>query len=132
MISPLEFYANDTPQVAGKRHLREESIYKDVKVLESIPITLYPLGKLILVNGEYISGDKFSHFFNVGWSYYKEVYQKGKPIKETLMWGQKTEKGIWGLAITGVYSNAHLAANYDGMRFWSTLQTPSTIVHYNV
>ena len=121
MISPLESFANKNKAIQAKSYPRKNSIYRQVGFLQSIPITVYPLGKLLLVNGHHISGDKFSHFLNVGWSYHKKIEFNGKPVEATLKWGQKTERGIWGLATSGVYSYADLVANYDGFRFWSTL-----------
>jgi len=121
MISPLEYYANRSEEVDGRRSHRRDSIYREVGFFESAPITMYPLGELISVNGHFISGDKFSHFLNVGWSYYRRVYRSGQSVEEALRWGQETERGIWGLAVTGVYSNADLVANFDGMRFWTTI-----------
>ena len=121
LISPLESFANNNKEIHTQSHPKKNSIYKEVGLLQSIPITVYPLGKLILVNGHHISGDKFSHFLNVGWSYHKQIEFDGKTIEYALRWGQQTERGIWGLATSGVYSNADLVANYDGLRFWSTL-----------
>ena len=121
MISPLEYFANENKSIKGIRHKHSQSIYKRVTIIDSFPIVIYPLGKLIKVNGHYISGDKFSHFLNVGWRYHQEIHKNKASLSETLLWGQKTERGIWGLAITGVYSNADLVANYDGLLFWETL-----------
>ncbi len=119
MVSPLEFYSNLSPSVARQSTPRDESIYSDLGVLDSAPITLYPLGALIRVGGHVIAGDKFSHFLNVGWTYYRMTYREGRSLGRAMRYGESTERGIWGLATTGVYSYADLVANFQGMRFWA-------------
>jgi hypothetical protein len=121
MVSPLENYSNWSGKVDRNKTRRRNSIYKDLTIIESPPIALYPLGALILVNGQLIAGDKFSHFLNVGWTYYQIHHRKGRPVSEALAYGEKTEQGIWGLATTGIYSYADLAANFSGMRFWASV-----------
>ena len=121
MVSPLENYSNWSGKVDRNKTRRRNSIYKDLTIIESPPIALYPLGALILVNGQLIAGDKFSHFLNVGWTYYQIHHRKGQPVSEALAYGEKTEEGIWGLATTGIYSYADLAANFSGMRFWTSV-----------
>jgi hypothetical protein len=121
MVSPLESYSNRSGKVDRNKTRRKDSIYKDLSVFESPPIKLYPLGALIKVNDQLIAGDKFSHFLNVGWTYYQIHYRKGQPVSEAHAYGEKTEEGIWGLATTGIYSYADLAANFSGMRFWASV-----------
>ena len=121
MVSPLENYSNWSGNVDRNKTRRKDSIYKDLSVIESPPIKLYPLGALIKVNDQLIAGDKFSHFLNVGWSCYQFHYKKGQPISDAQAYGEKTEEGIWGLATTGIYSYADLVANFNGMRFWASV-----------
>ena len=121
MVSPLENYSNWSGKVDRNKTRRKNSIYKDLTVIESPPITLYPLGALIQVNDQLIAGDKFSHFLNVGWTYYQIRYRKGQTVSDAQAYGEKTEEGIWGLATTGIYSYADLAANFSGMRFWASV-----------
>jgi hypothetical protein len=131
MVSPMENFANWSRDVPKDSVARSESIYSRVRVYESLPITLYPLGKVIRVNEHIIAGDKFSHFFNVGWTYYKIHYVDQEPIEVALQYGDTTERMIWGLLTTGVYSWADLSANFDGMRFWaSVLGEPDVIGRY--
>jgi hypothetical protein len=121
MISPLEHYSNYNREVARQRTSKGESMYQGIGVMESIPISIYPLGSLIRVSGHVIAGDKFSHFFNVGWTYYKMYYRDDRLLSEALDYGEGTERGIWGLATTGIYSYADLSANFQGMRFWARI-----------
>ena len=119
MVSPLEFYANYSPDVSGVRIRKADSIYRNVWFYESVPITFYPLGEVIRVNDVVIGGDKFSHFFNVGWEYYRRAQREGGSVEQALDFGTGSEQGIWGQATTGVFSWADLASNFDGMRFWA-------------
>jgi hypothetical protein len=72
--------------------------------------------------------DKIAHFFAEGFDYfkkYKAALREG--LKETeasakaIEWGRKTEKGFYGTWISGVFSNADLAANFGGMKFYQGL-----------
>jgi len=128
MVSPLENFANRNDEIPSDGVPRSQSIYSRVKVYESLPITLYPLGKVIRVNDHIIAGDKFSHFFNVGWTYYKIHYRDQEPIDAALQYGDTTERLIWGLLTTGVYSWADLSANFSGMRFWASVLAEEDVV----
>ena len=123
MISPMEAYSNRSSDVVRQRTPKDESIFSDVTVMQSIPIAVYPLGKLLNVGGHYIAGDKFSHFFNEGWFYHQKHHEEGQLLLEVLEYGSATEKGRWGLATSGVYSYADLVANFHGMRFWYSVRS---------
>lgn len=120
MISPLEVYSNESPSVFRTVEEKSLSVYRDVKVWNSVPISVYPLGRLIKANGHFIGGDKFSHFFNEGFIYYRKYYSRGMTLDEVLSYGRGTEAGRWGLATSGVFSYADLVANFQGMRFWAS------------
>lgn len=121
MVAPLENFANWSREVPKNGVARSESIYSSVRLHESVPITLYPLGKVLRVNENIIAGDKFSHFFNVGWTYYNIHYVDKEDVMVALDYGDTTERLIWGLLTTGVYSWADLSANFSGMRFWASV-----------
>ena len=72
--------------------------------------------------------DKIAHFFQQGYTYYKiseRAAAKGltpeESARKAIKWGQKTEHTYYGTLVSGVYSNADLAANYAGMRFYQGL-----------
>jgi hypothetical protein len=129
LVAPLENFANWNRDVPKKGVPRSESIYSRVRVHESVPITLYPLGKVLRLNESIIAGDKFSHFFNVGWTYYNIHYVDEKPVTVALDYGSTTERLIWGLLTTGVYSWADLSANFSGMRFWASVLGEPDVLH---
>lgn len=85
--------------------------------------------------GVYFGTDKLSHFHHMGRFYYGAyrralargdtpeeataavvgTYSSGSPIGEN---------GLLGIAVTGVYSNADLVANYAGFKFYVNLTEP--------
>jgi hypothetical protein len=70
--------------------------------------------------GHYMGTDKIDHFFQQGHEYYEIAGKKGTIA--AIEHGVKLEHGIFGTLTTGVYSNADLAANYAGMKFYQNLQ----------
>ena len=75
-----------------------------------------------LANGHIIGADKFSHFFNEGWRYYKKVYLEKENLRTAIKKiGIKDENGIRGKKISGIYSYSDLKANIDGMIFFRNL-----------
>jgi hypothetical protein len=62
----------------------------------------------------------------VGAGYYAKL-AAGATLDSVLQYGVHTEESYWGLAATGVYSNADLVANYEGMRFYQSLTQDNVI-----
>ena len=120
MISPLEVFSNEDPSVFRTVEEKSLSVFRNVELWQSVPITVYPLGRLIKVNGHFIGGDKFSHFFNEGYIYYRKHNSRGLTMDDVLAYGQGTEEGRWWLATSGIFSYADLVANFQGMRFWTS------------
>jgi hypothetical protein len=92
------------------------------------------LSSTILVHGVYIGTDKIGHFTDVGVGYYW-TYQKAlrdgadepAAIAAAVASGATglySEAGLLGLAGTGCYGNADLAANFAGMLFYRNLTEP--------
>ncbi len=90
----------------------------------------------LMANGTYFGSDKVSHFVHLGYSYFR-AYRDAKT------WGANEESAIlsairvgtglnpltseltlFGLASTGVRSNADLAVNYVGFKFFKNLTEP--------
>ena len=98
------------------------------------PVNYATLSPTIRVNGVEMGTDKFDHFFQQGYSYYK-IYKHqlahGKTpdaaATRSIAWGRRTEKTIYGYLVSGVFSNADLFANYAGMKFYLNLSAPVTI-----
>lgn len=118
------FYANIERDAAKDanidKHLtkRKDSIYRDFTILESPGIFVAHFGHLIRIGDTVIGVDKLGHFLSTGFSYFKRMYRDGMSFEQILKFGEKTERTYFGLAFTGIYSYADLAANIDGFRFW--------------
>ncbi|HEV7300852.1 MAG TPA: hypothetical protein VGN72_15910 [Tepidisphaeraceae bacterium] len=94
-------------------------------------ITHNVLSSTMLVHGVYIGADKVGHFTDVGVGYYwtyKKALREGATEMGAIQLavasgtdGMFSEGGLLGLAATGAYSNADLAANFAGMLFYVNL-----------
>lgn len=78
--------------------------------------------------------DKIEHLLQQGWKYYeirRAELAKGKTAaeadKKAVDWGKRSERTYYGLMSSGVYSNADLAANFVGMRFYEGMTKPLKI-----
>jgi hypothetical protein len=73
------------------------------------------------INGICIGSDKLGHFFQQGHEYYQESHRTGGSVASAVAGGQAQESGGYGLATTGVFSNADLEANRKGLDFYNDL-----------
>ncbi len=89
----------------------------------------------ILIDGTYLGTDKFVHFIHMGYIYfsiYQNAVERGaseqEAIAEALDVGAGahplSESGVLGVLSTGVFSNADLAADYCGLKFFRNLTEP--------
>ena len=83
------------------------------------------------VDGYYMGTDKIDHFFQQGYEYFELVVRKeeegtdaARAIRAAVAHGVEQEHTYYGTLTTGVYSNADLAANYAGMKFYLNLRRP--------
>lgn len=76
-------------------------------------------------NRHLLGTDKLSHFFSISAIYHREFAKQrnGKSVsyKQVMDWGRKSERTVFGYHSGGVYSPADLAANTEGMKFWTLL-----------
>jgi hypothetical protein len=100
----------------------------------TMPVNYATLSPTVKVNGVEFGTDKFDHFFQQGYRYYKiysaEIAKHKTPeqaANKAVSWGKMTERTIYGYLVSGVYSNADLFANYAGMKFYLNLTQPVTI-----
>ena len=95
---------------------------KAVMPLTGKPIPLAPLLAPIMKIKDYCVGsDKLGHFFEQGHEYFDIAHTAGKTAADAEAYGVKTEEGIFGLTGTGVFSNADLEANRQGLNFYEDL-----------
>jgi hypothetical protein len=78
--------------------------------------------------------DKIDHFFQQGHEYYARIARReaagiatAEAIPAAVARGVKQEHKWFGTLASGVYSNADLAANYAGMKFYLNLRRPVLI-----
>jgi hypothetical protein len=97
-------------------------------VFSQSPLFVIGLAPTIKMYDYYFGTDKLGHFFMQGHTYYK-LYRffrdHGKSATQAqaaiVMYGQILEQTYLGTLINGVYSNADLAANYAGWKFYMNL-----------
>lgn len=98
------------------------------------PFLLVELSPTMRLHDQYIGVDKLGHFFQQGYEYftrYVDVYletgDESPAMAAAVQRGVKQERGFYGEAIIGIYSNADLAANYAGLLFYRNLFEPVTV-----
>jgi|GEM_PF-6809369 len=92
------------------------------------PINYATLSPTIRMYGVEFGTDKLDHLFQQGYSYYRkysaavnEGRSEPEALKAAVEWGRSTENLFYGYAVSGVYSNADLAANLAGLKFYQSL-----------
>ena len=98
------------------------------------PIFLHDLSPTVNVHGSYMGTDKLGHFFQQGYEYFREYRQAElggrdgrSALSRAVRLGVSQERGIFGERLIGIYSNADLAANYAGLKFYLNLTRPVTV-----
>lgn len=99
-----------------------DNLYADASLLAGRVIVVVGLGPTLQLNNILVGSDKFGHFFSQGFKYYRRYLQSGQYESATLLeYGARVERRFFGALTTGIYSNADLVANYEGMRFYLSL-----------
>jgi hypothetical protein len=109
--------SKDIPKEARFLPGKYSSIY--AKVILPIPGGLIVQAATIQMYGHQFGEDKIGHFIQQGWEYYKKYFKHegGRGLFDAIKNGVNQEKTYYGTAVSGVYSNADLAANYAGFYF---------------
>ena len=122
-------------QLLAYRPKVTQSVYRPAAQLRGMRYwnrLIFMRSSTIKVHGHYIGTDKIGHFFAMGYYYYN-VYQGarllGNTHEESLqkasdICGWTTENSFLGITSTAIYSNADLAANYLGLKFYLNLHQP--------
>jgi len=96
------------------------------------PLALvFPFSPTIRVYGVDMGTDKIGHFFQQGYEYFAQfgAFRDTHPddtvdagaVDAAVRYGVATEQMLFGIMLTGVYSNGDLAANYAGFKFYRNL-----------
>ena len=116
----IERWAARTDLVEKYPQTRRHSIYRGMPIWATRVNFVFGVGRSFKVNAVMVGSDKFGHFFSQGYKYYKRELRSWDE-ERLLAWGSFAERWIFGLLTTGVYSNADLVANYEGMLFYKSL-----------
>ncbi|WNO08931.1 hypothetical protein [Teredinibacter sp. KSP-S5-2] len=122
----LEKWVNESP-IVESRNVKSDSIFKTTGWKHSFIIRWKGLAASFSLNNVQMGTDKLSHFFGVGWIYWKvsEREHQGKPEGErrraAIEEGIFTEQTYWGRSSTNIYSNADLVANWEGYLFYRSV-----------
>ncbi len=117
----------------GARNVRFQPSYTDsiyAWVFSPVPFALAAPAQspTVRMYGIDFGTDKLGHLFQQGYEYYN-LYAgaRGRGADEAsaaataVRYGVLSENGIYGIMLTGVYSNGDLAANYAGFKFYQNL-----------
>ena len=95
------------------------------------PLLLAFLSPTANFHGTYMGVDKLGHVFQHGYHYFEEYRRAerggaddAKATARAVRMGVDQERGFYGVVMTGVYSNADLAANLAGLKFYLNLARP--------
>lgn len=127
-ISPIETFIEGLP--ASKRKLPGSSLsgtkYSGAGAanrfyhLQTLGVA-HVVGSAAQVHGICVGADKLGHFFEEGFLFLVEAHKPGGSVAAAESLGRSLEIGVQGLSSTGVFSNADLAANKAGMKFYEDL-----------
>jgi hypothetical protein len=81
------------------------------------------LAPVMQVGNTLFGVDKLGHFFQLGYANYYQLTLGSGGLSDdaAATEGDKSEAGMFGLDLTGVYSNADIAANRAGLRFYKEI-----------
>lgn len=99
---------------------RRESIYQGHPLWATRVAAVFGVGPTIKVNEQLIGSDKLGHFLSQGRKFYRR-YLKYLDEAKAAEHSAYTERALFGQMTTGVYSNADLVANYEGLLFYRSL-----------
>ena len=116
----IERWAAKTDLVEKYPQTRRQSIYQGMPIWATRVNFVFGVGRSFKVNEVMVGSDKFGHFFSQGFKYYKREL-KGWDAQRLYARAAFAERWLWGQLTTGVYSNADLVANYEGMLFYKSL-----------
>ena len=92
------------------------------------PFMVFAMAPTVKIHGVRMGTDKVGHFFQQGHDYYRnhnESFERTGNAKtaaaHAVSRGARQERTHFGDWITGIYSNADMAANFAGMKFYLNL-----------
>lgn len=119
-VHHIEAWAWDSPAVDKLNLDRYRSIYSGLPLRVTRVNKLFGIGPTLMINHQRLGTDKLGHFIAQGRKFYRRWLRSGSEA-EAAKRSAYTERAIFGAITTGVYSNADLVSNYEGMRFFRSL-----------
>jgi len=127
LITPYEEWVKHEAPVPLYK-VRDKGIYGHAVDYDDVRMTWYiELSPTIQIAGVTIGIDKLGHFLAQGFSYLQLVrslpksYSHAQRMAAVRRLGHQQEYRSLGVATTGIYSFADLAANWDGLSFYLAL-----------
>lgn len=117
-VDKVERYAMDSPDI--DRLPRGRTIYTHAPMFAGRVLFFFGVGETLEVGGVRIGSDKIGHFFSQGFKYFRRE-RHGWTERRFIGWASRVEALIFGEFTTGVFSNADLVANYEGLLFYRSL-----------
>jgi hypothetical protein len=97
-------------------------------IYHAAPLNYLTISETVRLYGVEFGTDKIAHLFQQGYTYYQTLERAraknlspAEGVLKAVNWGKTSEKTYYGFWISGVYSNADLAANFAGMKFYENL-----------
>lgn len=97
-------------------------------IYRTSPVLYLTISETVKIYGVELGTDKIAHFFQQGYTYYRSVERakekkksSAEGVRKAVNWGKTSEKTYYGYWASGVYSNADLAANFAGLKFYENL-----------
>lgn len=97
-------------------------------IYATFPSNYLTISETVNLYGEQFGTDKIAHVFQQGYTYLR-IYERARAkglseaaaVKKANDWGRMSERTFYGNLVSGVYSNADLAANFAGLKFYQNL-----------
>lgn len=97
-------------------------------IYATFPSNYFTISETVNLYGVSFGTDKIAHIYQQGYTYLR-IYEralaknlsKEAATKKANDWGRRSERTFYGNLVSGVYSNADLAANFAGLKFYQNL-----------
>jgi len=119
-VDKLERMVINHPQIEKLPRDSKKGIYHGLPLRALRVLFFFKISPTIMLNGVRIGTDKLSHFVSQGLKYYRRLHRGWSPDR-VMRFGALVERWYYGGFTTGVFSNADLVANYEGMRFYRSM-----------
>lgn len=119
-VDHIEKWAMQSPDIDKLQTGRFKSIYRGHPWYATRVTAAFGIGATFRLDGVLVGSDKLGHFFSQGRKFWLRWTASGDEAQAAKR-SAATERGLFGQATTGDYSNADLVANYEGHRFYRSL-----------